>query len=100
MRKAIQFGLFNVLMIASVTTLADHNSVWGEGWANMPNDIHNTRIDTRNSDNDTFTSFVQYGAGSDSVNRFDTSLSAPSLSSGKMGRSSGGNMGRSSGGRR
>jgi len=25
---------------------ADHMSVWGPGWANMPNDIHNTRIDT------------------------------------------------------
>lgn len=26
--------------------MADHNSIWGEGWANMPNDIHDTRVDT------------------------------------------------------
>jgi hypothetical protein len=55
------------------TAMADHNSIWGEGWANMPNDIHNTRIDTRDSDNDTFTDFVRYGNGADSVNRFDDS---------------------------
>jgi len=50
--------------------LADHNSKWGEGWANMPNDIHNTRIDTR-GDNDAFRDFVRYGNGADSVNRFE-----------------------------
>ncbi|MGE0624425.1 MAG: hypothetical protein AB7I04_05860 [Pseudomonadales bacterium] len=55
----------------SVPALADHNSKWGEGWANMPNDIHNTRIDTR-GDNDAFRDFVRYGNGADSVNRFET----------------------------
>lgn len=51
--------------------LADHNSKWGEGWANMPNDIHNTRIDTR-GDNTTFRDFVRRGNGADSVNRYST----------------------------
>lgn len=55
----------------SVPAVADHNSRWGEGWANMPNDIHNTRIDTR-GDNDAFRDFVRHGNGADSVNRFDT----------------------------
>lgn len=32
---------------------ADHNSIWGEGWANMPNDRHDTRIDTL-GDNEAF----------------------------------------------
>ena len=49
---------------------ADHNSKWGEGWANMPNDVHNTRIDTKDGDNAVFTDFVKYGNGADSVNRF------------------------------
>ncbi len=53
------------------TAMADHNSVWGEGWANILNDIHDTRIDTRESDNDSFTDFVRYGSGADSVNRFE-----------------------------
>lgn len=51
---------------------ADHNSKWGEGWANMPNDVHNTRIDTLDGDNSAFTDFVRYGNGADSVNRFRT----------------------------
>jgi hypothetical protein len=49
---------------------ADHMSPWGEGWANMPNDIHNTRMDTRLlDDDDAFRDFVMYGEGADSVNR-------------------------------
>lgn len=59
-------------LLLSNSVYADHNSVWGEGWANMPNDIHNTRIDTMDSDSSEFTDFVRYGAGADSVNRFDT----------------------------
>jgi hypothetical protein len=53
----------------SMSAAADHNSKWGEGWANMPNDIHNTRIETR-GDNTSFRDFVRKGAGADSVNRF------------------------------
>jgi len=52
---------------------ADHNSVNGEGWANMPNDIHNTRVETlENNDNEAFRDFVKNGEGSESVNRFDS----------------------------
>jgi hypothetical protein len=60
-----------LLAALSTTALADHNSRWGEGWANMPNDIHNTRIETR-GDNRTFRDFVRFGNGADSVNRFAT----------------------------
>ncbi|HDP89187.1 MAG TPA: hypothetical protein ENN42_04415 [Thioalkalivibrio sp.] len=57
-------------LFASTAAMADHNSIWGEGTANMPNDIHNTRIDTMDDDSDAFLDFVQYGDGADSVNRF------------------------------
>lgn len=57
-------------LTASAAVLADHNSPWGEGWANMPNDIHNTRLDTRDDDNDDFIDFVRAGMGADSENRF------------------------------
>jgi hypothetical protein len=60
-------------MLGATPVLADHNSKNGEGWANMPNDIHNTRIETREADdNEAFREFVQYGEGSESVNRFDS----------------------------
>ncbi|MEJ2142230.1 MAG: hypothetical protein P8Y24_07720 [Gammaproteobacteria bacterium] len=58
-------------IIASGVTHADHNSVWGPGSANMPNDIHNTRIE---DDQETFMDLVQYGDGADSVNRYDDEL--------------------------
>jgi hypothetical protein len=35
----------------------------------MPNDIHNTRFDLRD-DNDEFRDFIQYGEGADTTNRF------------------------------
>lgn len=54
---------------------ADHMSPWGEGWANMPNDIHNTRLDLRD-DNDAFRDFVQYGEGADTTNRWLTDEAA------------------------
>lgn len=58
-------------LLLAHTAMADHNSPWGAGWARMPNDIHNTRIDTL-GDRDTFRDFVRYGNGADSVNRFST----------------------------
>lgn len=57
-------------LLTAATAMADHNSIWGEGTANMPNDIHNTRIDTMDDDGDAFADFVRYGDGADSVNRF------------------------------
>ena len=71
--------LSRVLIIAAMACLtaahADHMSPWGSGWANMPNDIHNTRFDTR-GDNDAFRDFVMYGEGADSTNRFLTEEAA------------------------
>ncbi len=62
------------LLASAGSALADHNSKNGEGSANMPNDIHNTRVDTRdNDDNSAFRDFVKYGEGSTTVNRFDAS---------------------------
>ncbi len=58
--------------LLSGPAFSDHNSKWGEGWANMPNDIHNTRIDTR-GDNTAFRDFVRYGNGADSDNRVSSS---------------------------
>jgi hypothetical protein len=59
------------LLVLAAPGFADHNSKNGEGWANMPNDIHNKRIETRESgDNEAFKEFVRYGEGAKSVNRF------------------------------
>ena len=63
-------SLLALSFLAATAVQADHNSIWGEGTANMPNDIHNTRIDTMDDDTDSFIDFVSSGAGSDSVNRF------------------------------
>ncbi|ACL71352.1 hypothetical protein Tgr7_0253 [Thioalkalivibrio sulfidiphilus HL-EbGr7] len=72
--------------------LADHNSIFGEGTANMPNDIHNTRIDTMGDDGDAFADFVRYGGGADSVNRFlddDSSSLVASMGGGSVDTSRG-----------
>jgi hypothetical protein len=51
--------------------MADDNSPFGEGFANMPNDIHNTRVDTsENDDNETFVDLVRFGGGASTINRF------------------------------
>ncbi len=96
MIKSKSFYLVTAISLAAAGgALADHNSVWGEGWANMPNDVHNERIDTRDEENDDFIEFVQMGAGADSVNRFqvdDTSSggSADARGSGGQGGTRGG----------
>lgn len=54
--------------LAASSAFADHNSIWGAGSANMPNDIHNSAIE---DDQDVFLDLVQYGDGADSVNRYD-----------------------------
>jgi hypothetical protein len=83
--KIIGGSLAGSLLLFSAAQ-ADHNSVWGEGWANMPNDIHNTRIETLGEDGTTFRDFVQYGNGADSVNSL--SIDATSTRSAGMGGSS------------
>jgi hypothetical protein len=78
-------------VFASANALADHNSKWGEGWARMPNDIHNTRIDTL-GDNTVFRDFVRYGNGADSVNRYASSSHTGRMMGGG-GRGTGGGRG-------
>lgn len=74
MKSKVLSSLFVAAGILTTSAVyADHNSVWGEGWANMSNEVHNTRIDTL-GDNDEFLEFVQYGDGADSVNRFADDL--------------------------
>ena len=69
--RFLVIGVASAIAFAAASALADHNSTNGEGWANMPNDIHNTRIETRESgDDEAFRDFVKYGEGADSVNRF------------------------------
>jgi len=58
--------------------LADHNGLLGEGTANMPSDIHNTRVNALEG-NDTFLVFVQGAGGADSTKRLlddDSAVSA------------------------
>lgn len=59
-------------LFAATAAQADHNSIWGAGHANMPNDIHNSAIE---DDQDVFLDLVQQGGGADSVNRYDTDTS-------------------------
>jgi hypothetical protein len=72
---ALVFG--SIAALLSVSALADHNSPHGAGWANMPNDIHNTRIEDGLSGT-AFRDFVRQGAGADTVNRYLDSTSSPS----------------------
>ena len=72
MRKSFLLLAFTgAAVLTQQAAFADHNSPFGAGWARMPNDIHNTRIDTL-GDNTTFRDFVRYGNGADSVNRYST----------------------------
>ena len=77
------------LAIGATAAVADHNSKNGEGWANMPNDIHNMRIETREAnDNEAFKDFVKYGEGSTSENRFATDdAAAPNQAKNKQDKS-------------
>jgi len=60
----IKYALASLLATQTLGTvaMADHMSIWGEGWANMPNEIHNLRMEYKD-DNDAFLAEVQYGAG-------------------------------------
>mgnify|MGYP006296030303 CR=1 FL=1 len=90
--------LASAAFVGSGAALADHNSPFGEGWANMPNDVHNTRLDTRD-DNDAFVAFVRGGGGADSTNRFLDDDSTVSAGGGGMGAGGGGMGGGYGGGR-
>jgi hypothetical protein len=83
--NSIKTALIGMALITAPMAMADHNSIWGEGLANMPNDIHNTRIETMDSeDSSAFIDFVSQGAGADSVN------DAQSISAGGGGGGMGG----------
>lgn len=78
MRKTLlKTALVAAFLSTSGTAMADHNSPMGEGWARMPNDIHNTRVETR-GDNTAFRDFVRRGKGADTTNRFLTDTSSGS----------------------
>ena len=85
--RYLAIGVAGAITFAAVPALADHNSKNGEGWANMPNDIHNTRIETRESgDDEAFRDFVKYGEGSTSVNRFASDDTVPAQAKKQQGK--------------
>jgi len=80
-------GAATAIALCASPAFADHNSKQGEGWANMPNDIHNTRIETREADdNEAFRDFVKYGEGSTSVNRFASEDTVPAQAKKQQGK--------------
>lgn len=81
--------VLGALVSLSGTAVADHNSKWGEGTANMPNDIHNMRIETK-GDNEAFREFVQKGNGADSVNRYATEDEETQRAAAARGKGDGG----------
>lgn len=86
--KLIPLSVLCGALATSGAALADHNSKNGEGWANMPNDIHNTRIETRETDdNEAFRDFVKYGEGSTSENRFASDETVPAQAQKQQGKS-------------
>jgi hypothetical protein len=88
-RKLIALVVSTGLLTAGAA-YADHNSKNGEGWANMPNDIHNTRIETREADdNEAFRDFVRYGEGAESENRFATDDAGPNQAMEQKGNANG-----------
>jgi hypothetical protein len=68
LNKTLAVLLVTGSLFAATAAQADHNSIWGAGHANMPNDIHNSAIE---DDQDVFLDLVQQGGGADSVNRYD-----------------------------
>lgn len=76
----------SAFLAAAAPSIADHNSKNGEGTANMPNDIHNTRVETlETNDNEAFRDFVKYGEGSTTVNRFESEETQPNQANERQG---------------
>ena len=87
--RIVTLAIASGLLAVTAPVFADHNSKNGEGWANMPNDIHNTRIETKEADdNEAFREFVKYGDASDSVNRFDSDDTTAARAQEQKGKSS------------
>jgi hypothetical protein len=59
-----------VALTAAPVAMADHNSVWGMGYANMPNDVHNTRLDPTVTDEE-FRALVKKGVLAHTPTRCD-----------------------------
>lgn len=78
MSKKTVIALAAAALFAAASAHADHNSVWGAGFANMPNDIHNSAIE---DDQEVFLDLVSYGGGADSVNRYDDGTDDTSMGS-------------------
>ena len=87
--RIVTLAVASGLLAVAAPVIADHNSKNGEGWANMPNDIHNMRIETREADdNEAFRDFVKYGEGSKTENRFATDETArPNQANNKQDKS-------------
>jgi len=69
-KTTLKFALATLLgSLIALPAMADHNSVWGPGWANMTNDIHNTRIED-DLDQEEWTDYVQNGDATDDDNRY------------------------------
>ena len=95
MQSFVAMVVSSAVMVSS-SVYADHNSPMGAGTANMPNDIHNTRIE---DDNATFLDLVQGGGGADSINRYsDDSTDTLTRSTGSRSRMSSSRMSSRSGG--
>lgn len=100
-KRIFSLGAALLLLGSSTAALADHNSPWGAGWANMPNDIHNTRVETLDSrEQSSFRDFVRYGNGASSVNSFiSDSPARRSMNTNRMGRGAANRTHRGGGGR-
>ena len=87
--RIVTLAVASGLLVVAAPVIADHNSKNGEGWANMPNDIHNMRIETREAnDNEAFRDFVKHGEGATSENRFATDdAAAPNQANNKQDKS-------------
>ena len=70
--RSLPFTLASIAAVLfSSAAMADHNSVNGAGWANMPNDIHNIQIEDDLSSTE-FRELVSQGGVRDLPNRYDT----------------------------
>lgn len=77
-KQSVITAVATTFLVAAAPGFADHNSKDGEGTANMPNDIHNTRVETlETNDQAAFRDFVRYGEGSKTVNRFEAEETEP-----------------------
>ena len=99
MKRSLLVAAVLLMFTSAPVVMADHNSPYGAGWANMPNDIHNTRIED-NLSGDAWRDFVRQGNGARTDNRYLDSSTLPSqrTMSGPRNVSAGGSRGGGGGG--